>query len=635
MVRSLWLKTLATSLVWTGVVCAQQPGSTAKNKQTDQVLTIQEAGKTPQKCQVVKSWRMNDGQMAYQVRAFDTGEMMTVTENAGVFGSRPHNTAMQIYHWGRMRVSPPGVPAPAANSPTITSYGVKSTPVNTARTPSPYVGANSKSPVPATSSPYPTNPNAAAKTITTPAPEKDWRQSWIQADERPLRIAEKPVTRESIAEAPRLKIEGKPAAKGLALKSVPSGNELPVATKHSEDPVRKKDLLAVEKQPAPAAMSTAGHHEPLLLPGQNTSQVLDITPRAKAPAVAADTRRETRKSDELTSPKPNLAARESVHARTLADMAGGTVVARPAALTIHPNAAPTGLSLPGAPHMLTSPGGQSAATTPAKATVKGEQQVVIDESKAQLDAKPEHKPSNKVASLPVIPGMPEPIKTPTPASVPTHADTKAGMATARSGPVVSEFKPVIPEMPSMVALPKMPVPAAEMAGPMTPLPHMEPARVERPSFLVMEARRPAAGDHAIQLPGAPTAVIAFGQPVTLTAPPPDMVRKKSLETHSIQILLEKLKDSLYPSQREWAAEGLTSANWQVHPEIVEALCKAATDDPAPTVRARCAHSLAQMEIRSAKALDTIHKLQADGNEAVRAQADQALKSLLPGEITHE
>jgi HEAT repeat protein len=80
---------------------------------------------------------------------------------------------------------------------------------------------------------------------------------------------------------------------------------------------------------------------------------------------------------------------------------------------------------------------------------------------------------------------------------------------------------------------------------------------------------------------------------------------------------------------------LTSANWQVHPEIVEALCKAATDDPAPTVRARCAHCLAQMEIRSAKALDTIHKLQADKDEAVRAQADEAHRILQPGEITHE
>jgi hypothetical protein len=633
MVRSLWLRTLATSLVWTGIVCAQQSDSTANDKQTAQILTIQESGKSQQKCQVLKSWRMSDGQIAYQVRAFDNGEMMTVVEKVG---ARSHNTTMQIYHWGMLRTSPagvpapPGVPAPAANSPTFSGYGVQSTPVSRVRTPSPYVGATSQPSVPATSSRYVTTPSAAPKSITAPAPEKDWRQSWIQADERPLRIAEKPTTRASIADAPQLKIEGTSSVKDLALKSVPAGNETPAATMHSEEPGARKALVAAEKQAAPTAMSTAGHDEPLLLPGMNTSQVLDLTPRAKVPAVAADTRRETktRKTDETTAPRPTPAARESstLHASTIADMAGGTVVTKAADLPIHPSAAPTGLTLPAA---------QPMAIPPAKATVKAEQQVVIDESKAQPEAKPEIKPSNKLASLPVIPGMPESIKIPTSAPVPMHADTKAGMATARSRPVVSEFTPVIPEMPTMAALPKMPEHAAEMARPVTPLPHAEPARVERPSFLVMDAGRPAAGDHSIQLPGAPSAVIAFGQPVTLTAPPPDMVRKKSLETHSIQILLEKLKDSLYPSQREWAAEGLTSANWQVHPEIVEALCKAATEDPAPTVRARCAHSLAQMEIRSAKALDTIHKLQADKDEAVRAQADQALRILQPGEITHE
>src|SRR4051812_2517452 len=61
MVRSLWLRALATTLVWTGVAWAQQPGSSATDKAAEQILTIQEAGKSPQKCRVVKSFRTSDG----------------------------------------------------------------------------------------------------------------------------------------------------------------------------------------------------------------------------------------------------------------------------------------------------------------------------------------------------------------------------------------------------------------------------------------------------------------------------------------------------------------------------------------------------------------------------------------------
>ncbi len=633
MVRSLWLRTLATSLVWTGVVCAQQSTSTAKDTQAEQILTIQEAGKAPQKCKVMKSWRTTDGQVAYQVRVIDTGEMMTITEKAGAFGSRPQNTAMQIYHWGSMRSSPPGVPAPAANSPTISSYGVKSTPVTTPNLPSPYVGSAAQARVPVTGSPYVTNVNAASRPITTPSPEKDWRQSWAQADDKPLRVAEKPSTRDSIADAPQLKIEGKAPVKDIALKGGPAQVPSSVASRPTEDPATRKVSAAVAKQTAPVARPVVKFDEPLLLPDTNASLVLDITPRAKAPeSVTVDSTATKQVATETPKKaKPSATEVSESHVPTIADLAAGTPTSKPATVTIRPNSAPT---------VSTSADGKTLTVRPAKTVSKPETQVVIDESKAQLEAKP----SNKLAGLPVIPEMPEPIKPAMPAPVAKEVDKKIGTATASSEPVIPELPMALPSiptgaapptMPTVAALPSIPPPATDMARPLNPLPHTEPARSERPSFLVMDAGRSAASEHSIRLPGEPSAVIAFGQPVTVTAPPPDLVRNKSLESHSIQVLMEKLKDSLYPSQREWAAEGLTSANWKVHPEVVEALCKAATDDPAPTVRARCAHSLAHMEIRTAKSLDAIHKLQADKDESVRTQADEALKILQPIAETHE
>jgi hypothetical protein len=113
-----------------------------------------------------------------------------------------------------------------------------------------------------------------------------------------------------------------------------------------------------------------------------------------------------------------------------------------------------------------------------------------------------------------------------------------------------------------------------------------------------------------------------------------MVRKKTLEAHSVQVMISQLKDSLYPSQREWAADGLTAANWKTHPQVVEALCTVAIEDPAPTVRGRCALSLAAMNIRTETALGVIHKLQADKDESVRAQAEEALKILEPVAAPH-
>ena len=148
----------------------------------------------------------------------------------------------------------------------------------------------------------------------------------------------------------------------------------------------------------------------------------------------------------------------------------------------------------------------------------------------------------------------------------------------------------------------------------------------------MNANGSSAPDHSIVLPGVPSAVVAFGQPVTLTSPPPDTVRKKSLEEHSVHTMLGHLKDSLYPSQREWAAEGLTSANWKVHPEVIEALCTAALEDPASSVRAQCAKSLAAMNVRSETALGVIRKLQADKDDLVHAEADEAFKVLGTAEI---
>src|SRR5205814_6369721 len=84
-------------------------------------FTVQEIGKTGQKCKVLKTWKTPEGKIAYQVQALDTGEVMTVVESGGVKnmsgvpssnGSHTQAVATRIFHWGSDRKPPPGTPMP-------------------------------------------------------------------------------------------------------------------------------------------------------------------------------------------------------------------------------------------------------------------------------------------------------------------------------------------------------------------------------------------------------------------------------------------------------------------------------------------------------------------------------------------
>src|SRR5262245_3716614 len=43
-------------------------------------------------------------------------------------------------------------------------------------------------------------------------------------------------------------------------------------------------------------------------------------------------------------------------------------------------------------------------------------------------------------------------------------------------------------------------------------------------------------------------------------------------------LIQTLRESIYPSQREWAAESLARIDWRSHPQVFDALLTAARED---------------------------------------------------------
>jgi hypothetical protein len=98
-------------------------------------------------------------------------------------------------------------------------------------------------------------------------------------------------------------------------------------------------------------------------------------------------------------------------------------------------------------------------------------------------------------------------------------------------------------------------------------------------------------------------------------------------SESLMQLTAMLRDSLYPSQRVLAAEGLTNYDWHYYPQVVQALLAAAREDPAPLVRASCVSCFVKMNVKSQPVLNVLGTLRNDNDPGVRQEAEQALARL--------
>ncbi len=94
--------------------------------------------------------------------------------------------------------------------------------------------------------------------------------------------------------------------------------------------------------------------------------------------------------------------------------------------------------------------------------------------------------------------------------------------------------------------------------------------------------------------------------------------------------LRVLKDSIYPSQREWAAEQVSACDWRKNEAVVDALIAAAKEDPAATVRAGCVRCLTKMKVNTVPVVVAVQALKADADPRVRTEVDEALSTLAPG-----
>jgi HEAT repeat protein len=133
---------------------------------------------------------------------------------------------------------------------------------------------------------------------------------------------------------------------------------------------------------------------------------------------------------------------------------------------------------------------------------------------------------------------------------------------------------------------------------------------------------------------------AYGYPPVpfnpmMQVPGRDTVQVAETPSASVPQLLAMLKDALYPSQREEAADRLAALGVKAHPAILDNLLAAAKEDPAATVRASCVRSLARLNVDRPDVIAAIQALKSDKDEHVRQEANQALltlRSALPARV---
>jgi len=125
-----------------------------------------------------------------------------------------------------------------------------------------------------------------------------------------------------------------------------------------------------------------------------------------------------------------------------------------------------------------------------------------------------------------------------------------------------------------------------------------------------------------QTPATPGFVQASNQamdrPTSLVATPNSMGNARSL----IQ-LVQTIKDSPHPSQRELAVNSLATFDWRAHPEVLGLLNQIALTDPAATVRAACVANMSRMNIPVPVIFNTLQTLRNDSDVRVRHEVENA------------
>ena len=111
MLRKLWLSSLLLALTGTtiGLAYSEPQTNNEIQKPKDRFLTVNEKGKDPVKCRLILAWTTKTSQQCYLVEAIETGNKITIVQNAAT--SKEKNSTTN-YHWANANTPPASSPIP-------------------------------------------------------------------------------------------------------------------------------------------------------------------------------------------------------------------------------------------------------------------------------------------------------------------------------------------------------------------------------------------------------------------------------------------------------------------------------------------------------------------------------------------
>ncbi len=472
-------------------------------------------------------------------------------------------------------------------------------------------------------------PPVVAKVEVTPAQPGDWRQSWgkIESSKAPSAKTDLPAP-PTVADAPT----------HLTLLPLPTANtpaKNPGATPPAPVAVPSSPTVAAPpKYPGalpPPTVATLPKYPGELPSPTVTTPTANPNPLPPAPVAVKTTR------PDVPPPPPAIAAKPA-----------------------HPGKSPV-VSLPPVPSPLTAPPAAVNNELP-HAQVKADDPLNDPEKYSKVPRPdgafgPQDGPAkNKTSLFALLTGKPPPAKPTVPlgmksalAAVVPDA-TKAGAAAKTTGAVSGSNAALgfDPNEPNAFSDPKVKPPSdmnAFTEPPSPPPPPADPQAVALAGNAFVNSEGPkslGAPARSVLDTGLPTRDLTVPPAYPLPAPaaprtaapvvsPPAQavvpVGYRPGSPYDLSPLVAVLRESLYPSQREEAAEQLGAMDWRRQPEVVDILVERARDDPAPTVRAECVRSLGRLKANTLPAVETVKFLQADEDVRVRHEADDAYATL--------
>jgi hypothetical protein len=608
----------ASGLAW-GQSALMPPAPAAEP--AGKIITVSEPGKPAQKCRLIKMWTQPNGGKACQVQAIASGEMMTVVQSAPAAGGG-RTLAMTIYHWSGTTPHPDApmppmtvettpivktsaafvqeaAPMPAAPMPG--SAPVVKTPANVSSVFVPQHG-----PVPA-AGPMPGAPQRAPGPMTpggvvlTPVGSAhDYGSSSSCGDcgacgdcgtccKPSLLERLKGCFRRDCCSTccPEACTTCTPTS---AIQSKTAGGEMIVPAPTATVPVPIKETTAKpvtglfhRNKPADDRLTTTARTE-----------TLDGTPHA-----------DNQKADPLKDPAAYSKTTAELAAAPLPQVDAPKPLA-PLARANPPKPAASQVDVPNTAVPVMAKGHIPLGA--ASVVAAGDPQYLPVPIVTQPDARP---------PMPVtqVPEAPQPNQ-----RLLANAFGQGGAAAATSA-MAGEMpgNAFAPSVAGSYVAPGFVPPGYGGTAYGQPLPAMPMGPAIQPGFYGPPRGQMIAPAGYYPMPPAPQ----MQQPMVMPL--------SSTSAVDVPSLLNQLRDSMLPSQREWAAEKLTELEWRKSPQVVDALVQAAKDDPAASVRAGCIHCLARMSAATPPVIAVIQSLKTDADPRVQHEATEALARLAPGQ----